>query len=184
MTQVSIIGQLNWEGHERRSDRYGGIMLLGPHDTQFAKAPNISLEPLRRFVGKRVTITAKVLVTRDSYHVGDLARGIHPRTPKVGWVAELGTGIVRDLEVVGGGLDHLLFQRDGTGRSDWMDPTILYQLHHQTVELTVKATDAAGAKPEKLDNPAAGVTAIIQDVGPSLVDPEKTDLQIKTSGAL
>lgn len=176
-TAVQIVGQFNWEGAERRSDRYGGIMLLGPHESQFDHAPNVSLEPFRPFIGRRVIITAKVLQTRESYHVGDLARGISPKTPNVGWVVELGIGTVRSLDKVGE-LDHLIFQRDGTGSHDWMDPTILYQLHHQTVELTIYETDAPAVAPVQEGN-VIGFTATVLPVGDSQEKPGWTDYQMK-----
>lgn len=178
--QVSIIGQFNWNGLERRSDRYGGIMLLGAHDDWDSPAPRVSLDPLLCFIGQRVKITARVLETRNSYHVGDLSRGIYPTKPDIGWVVELGIGTVRDIEDVGGH-DHLLFQRDGRPDNgpDWMDPAVLYKLHCQTVELTIQETDEpAQAAPPSETSEVSGFTATVMPIGPSK-DGKGTDVQMK-----
>jgi hypothetical protein len=124
-------GVLDWCPEERRSDRYGTVIL---HETAAGNKP-VNLEmpsaPYGRFI-------AEVLESRRSYHVGDIFRAIYPAQPVVGARLVLGTGtffceeVSRGLTAVG------VWPADGRD-SDWLEPTLLYQAHHQTVRLTFEA---------------------------------------------
>ena len=136
VTDVTLTGVLCWQAKERRSDRYGGLMVLngdGPTECE-----SVGLEPLHPLVGRHVKIVAKVLEARESYHIGDLFRQIFPKTPKVGQVFELGTGTIIEIDRQDEP-EQFIFRRDGVDEndSDWIDPRLLYQLHNQTVELVV-----------------------------------------------
>lgn len=82
-TMIKATGIFSWPGEERRSDRYGMIGLW-PHNCDETATVTITLptRDLIRLSGSTVTITARVLETRDSGHIGDLFRGICPSTPE------------------------------------------------------------------------------------------------------
>ena len=138
VSSFKATGVFGWPAGERRSDRYGMIMISeapydGPaQDNLYSFQPN-DLIPL---VGKKVSISARVIVTRESKHIGDMFRGIFPATPKLGQTFNLGTGklFCDDSD------DMFRFgiEPDDGRANDWFDPKKLYKLHDQTVELTVK----------------------------------------------
>lgn len=111
-------GILDWPKAERISNRYGAVFLLpadpgGPGGS--AIRPDVPVDT-------DGTLSAEVLATRRSHHVGDLFRGIYPTTPSVGETITLGTGrlfVERGCDVdVTVGLCPAE-RRD----SDWLDPT-------------------------------------------------------------
>lgn len=116
-------GVLGWNGHERRSDRYGYISLFLSPDSD--KAVSLS----RRLAGYG-KLVAKVLEIRKSYHIGDLFRGIFPETPEVGEEITLGEGWLSFTGPTVVGL-----KPDDKRETDWLNPRSLYRLHQQTVEL-------------------------------------------------
>lgn len=124
-------GRLTWSTHERTGDRYGAVSLMTDGDS--LTQPSSYIEFTDRHAGHRGTLTARIVETRDSTHVGDLFRGFFPSTPDVGDVIELGAGtlfVEREdwAEVVG--------LRPDDGRdTDWLDPKALYRCHEQTVDL-------------------------------------------------
>lgn len=117
-------GILNWPAAERRSDRYGVVTLY--IDTDSENSINLKKD----FDGFLGILKAKVLSTRDSEHIGDLARGILPSTPNVGDIIELGRGHLFFTTNNGVGL----YPEDNRS-TDWLDPNQLYKVHSQTVEL-------------------------------------------------
>ena len=127
-------GVLTWTRYERIGDRYGAVYLIDrqPEDYfadekyRYPVLTEITDEPFGR-------LTAKVLETRESGHIGDLFRGLFPTTPEVGEEIVLGEGYLfyaHDGDIFTVGLD----PRDGRA-SDWLDPRALYRAHEQTVEL-------------------------------------------------
>jgi hypothetical protein len=121
-------GVLNWPRTERISDRYGLVFLfrsMEEHET---------VDLLRNETGRNGDLLAHVLETRDSYHIGDMFRGIGPTRPEVGEDIVLGTGTLffyrheADMMCVG-------LEPDDGRTTDWLDPHQLYKVHHQTVEL-------------------------------------------------
>ena len=115
------VGVVNWDRDERVSDRYGLVKLTVDPSSD----DTISLKKVR---GKGKLI-AKILETRQSPHIGDLAHGIKPGGSKEGEELILGTGTA--------------FYEDGCiglkpddGRLEWwLNPKMLYKAHYQTVEL-------------------------------------------------
>lgn len=115
---------MEWNGSERRSDRYGAVSLWNDKGGK-----NFT----RELEGKYGKLIAKVLKTRKSDHLGDFARGIFPTTPTKGEMITLGEGTLffeaqGDVDTVG------LKPKDGR-KSDWLDPKALYRVHQQTVKL-------------------------------------------------
>lgn len=116
-------GVLSWNGAERRSDRYGSVMLLPFPDSE----KPICLVQVK--AGERGRLVAIVKETRQSRHTGDLFHGLFPKTPKVGQEITLGEGT-------------LFFENDGVGLqpndgrdTQWLDMRALYNAHEQTVTL-------------------------------------------------
>ena len=130
MKHLIGIGELNWPKGERVTDRYGCVSLNkgGGQDSE-EEITDIKMD-VGKFIGKKGTLTAKVISTRDSYHIGDLFRGLVPSKPEVDDGLTLGIGVLFIGEYNSVGLE----PEDGR-ESDWLDPEVLYQLHCQTVEL-------------------------------------------------
>lgn len=140
--EVKLKGIFIWDGYERRIDRYGYVTVDDCNYDQTAKirAEVSDLGDLHRLDMQRVSIEVLVLETRESGHIGDVFRGIRPSTPEVGEVFSLGEG---RLDVVPSGWSAIgreigLVPDDGR-KTDWFDPHVLYKLHDQTVEITVRS---------------------------------------------
>jgi hypothetical protein len=133
-------GIFNWPAGERRSDRYG---MIGVYDANYDGTarckPSFDVAALRAMAGQRATISATVVETRDSGHIGDLFRGIYPSRPQVGQVFDLGVGELL-IDSIEGQTVFGLSPDDGRD-VDWFDPHTLYQLHDQTVELEIKPSE-------------------------------------------
>lgn len=136
-----IVGEgiLTWDGAERRSDRYGTVQLIVPGADPAATAAGLANDfawaPLVAFgAGQHGALTADVLDTRTSAHIGDLFRRIFPSTPEVGEVLLLGRGRLFTEEHDGG--TRVGLRPDPMRKADWLDPHVLYRLHSQTVRLT------------------------------------------------
>ncbi len=123
-------GVLTWAGGERRSDRYGSVFLMP--EGQDSLNHGDSYVGLTRVNG-RGRLIAEVLKTRQSTHIGDLARGLFPTTPEVGDRLILGEGTLWFLEE--DWADQVGLTPFDDRESDWLDPTVLYQVHEQTVRL-------------------------------------------------
>jgi hypothetical protein len=135
MTQDDVVvgeGRLTWAGSERRSDRYGAVVLM--HDGDSLIRSSGYVQPDRSLAGRRGSLVAEVLEVRGSTHIGDLFRGLSPSIPEVGERITLGAGTAfvekawDDVEAIG------LRPDDGRGE-DWLDPKALYRAHEQTVRL-------------------------------------------------
>lgn len=94
------------------------------------------IELIQLDVGIVGTLKAKVLETRQSLHIGDLARRISTSIPNVDSVIVLGEGMLfyhryedEDFNYVG------VEPTDPEKEYDWLDPHQLYKVHQQTVEL-------------------------------------------------
>lgn len=120
-------GILTWNSYERVTDRYGTVALCaGILDESYA--------PIAAgFAGQVGSLEVRVLQTRKSDHIGDLFRGFRVSTPRVGDRFVLGVG-------------RLFYDEQEWGTSvgcepiiprlrDWLSPAVLYQVHHQTVDL-------------------------------------------------
>lgn len=140
-------GVLTWEGSERRSKRYGHIVLLSEtyHNERVTTA-KLDQDELDLLVGKRVRLVAEVVAARKSGHVGDMFLKIEPSQPEVGQRFDLGVGTL-DLEWQewASVAAIQLVPKDGR-EMFWFDPRQLYQLHDQTVDLFVEKTRAPFSK--------------------------------------
>jgi len=121
-------GVFNWPRMERVSDRYGYV-----HLQQEWKAMDdprdVGYVPLARHKGYG-QLSASILVTRKSQHIGDIVRGFYPSTPASGETIVLGIGTL-DYGTEG---NVGLIPQDGRD-TDWLDPEALYRCHEQTVQL-------------------------------------------------
>lgn len=126
-------GVLTWPGGERRTDRYGTVMLATDPGT-LTTEPAGYINPPAPPTGRRGTLVAEILGTRRSDHIGDIFRGIFPETPEVGERIELGTGTFF-TEPTDFGAVLMGLRPDVPRDSDWLNPKALYRAHEQTVRL-------------------------------------------------
>ena len=120
-------GELTWPRVERITDRYGVVTLDKLlHPARISAAQGL--------IGR---LYAQVLQTRQSPHIGDLARGFKPSTPEVGETIMLGEGTLFISTSAGDeGKCTLIGIKPPDNRiQDWLDPQALYRVHMQTVEL-------------------------------------------------
>jgi hypothetical protein len=136
-------GRLTWDGSERRTDRYGTVWLMEDFEdadsfARVALASVVNDTTAAHFCGLFGTLTAKVIATRKSTHIGDFFHGVAPRTPKVGKELVLGTGtfFVEPFRY-GTGVQVGVVPDDGRS-AQWLDMRALYDGHEQTVELYFK----------------------------------------------
>lgn len=124
---MKATGTFTWDRCERVTDRYGSFNLYdGTRDG--------TLKPCK------ARVTARVLETRESDHVGDIFRGFSPSRPDVGEEIELGVAMVRverKRDEEGQMYTKITMAPDDGRETDWIDPAKLYRLHAQTVEVTV-----------------------------------------------
>jgi len=132
-THIIGIGRLSWGSVERRSDRYGAVILMADGDSLAPVSAYIT--PDGAAVGQRGTIVAEVLEIRQSTHIGDLFRGLFPETPTVGDRIVLGTGTLFTEAAGFDGVTAVGLHPDVPRSSDWLDPKALYRAHEQTVRL-------------------------------------------------
>jgi hypothetical protein len=118
-------GVITWDRMERVSDRYGTVKLLTDGTESQAK--------LRKTLSGRGRLIAEVLDARQSGHIGDLFRGLFPRTQKTGDLIVLGEGDVFYDEIHG---DVCIGLKPTDSRdSDWLNPRALYDVHESLVRL-------------------------------------------------
>jgi hypothetical protein len=113
-------GILNWNGHERVTDRYGAVNLS--ENNEYFIFPGL-LE------GERGLLYAIVKETRESSHCGDLFRGLFPSVPELDEKIILGSGTLFYSGI------HVGIKPDDGRESDWLNVKNLYKLHEQTVDL-------------------------------------------------
>ncbi len=128
-------GALNWDGKERRSDRYGSVALVDTNSENKLISPGASFKKqiASDYIGRNGALVAKIIETRESTHIGDLFRGFAPSTPSISDHILLGNGklFIEEYQwatAVG------LTPEDGR-KTDWLNPEALYKCHEQTVEL-------------------------------------------------
>ena len=139
-------GVFNWDGSERRSDRYGAFNLCAePYDAKVVTEITYDKALAKELEDKRVRILVKVVETRESGHLGDMFLGIRPSTPEVGEEVDLGVGLFHtepcewDKKVTS---TFLVPGEPPTRETFWFDPNKLYRLHDQTVDVFIEETDA------------------------------------------
>lgn len=132
------IGVLTWDGEERRSDRYGSVMILDPHAPHAHNAARGATARFMHFVaedriiGVSGTLAVEVIEVRESEHVGDLFRGFRPGGAVVGETLTLGHG---KLFKNAWGSSMGVEPADGRD-ADWLNPKLLYRVHECVVRLT------------------------------------------------
>lgn len=167
MTKIGS-GVLSWDRVERRTDRYGAIVL--DHTTYGGEVvceAKLDLPTLEKLLRKRVRLVAVVVAARASGHCGDLSHGIFPSQPDVGERVELGVGelSLKALEWSPPITSIVLAPRDErdvlTRDVFWIDPHKLYRLHDQTVELFAEETaDLLHAAPDLKRAKAGAIGAV------------------------
>ena len=145
------MGIFTWDGGERRSQRYGNFHLCDTNYNGTAHAVlRVNENDAKDFEGKRVRITALILESRPSGHVGDLFLGITPKQPDVEDEFVLGVGTFRfgmepawdDTVTASFGLEP-----DDGRKQFWFDPRVLYQLHDQTVVVFIESAEGEPCHP-------------------------------------
>lgn len=153
-TQPSAVllgqGRLTWSRYERIGDRYGAVSLMMDGDSlnDVGQWAPIAAE----HVGEHGTLTAEVLETRDSTHIGDLFRGFFPETPAVGERIVFGQGWLFTERADWGATQVGLRPDDGRA-VDWLDPQMLYRAHEQTVRLLFTPDPVDQPKAEEGESP-------------------------------
>jgi len=128
-------GVLSWHANERRTDRYGSIMLMAEGINSCSnkdKAAELKYMPPEGCYGQ---LSVLVTQNRKSTHIGDFFRGVFPTQPEIGEEIILGKGLIfyntdPDLPYTFIGL-YPLDERE----TDWLDIHSLYRSHEQSVEL-------------------------------------------------
>jgi hypothetical protein len=138
MKQHSLgTGILNWDGSERRSDRYGTVTLSEStcEDKKTSFVTKLNVDGIKALAGKKGTLIARVIEARESRHIGDLFRGLcQTRIPNVNEPFVLGVGTLFYEKCSFAPLQ-LGVQPEDKREHDWLDPQVLYEVHDQTVEL-------------------------------------------------
>jgi len=129
-------GVLSWDSDERRSDRYGTVMLLaeGIDSHSIRDEAGVWLTANLPKIGTLGRLCVRVIGVRKSTHMGDVFRGILSTTPDLAQEIYLGTGKIFYGECAGVYPTVGLEPDDGR-TSDWLDPEQLYKVHEQSVEL-------------------------------------------------
>jgi hypothetical protein len=115
-------GILNWDGAERRSDRYGSVTLWDGNKA-------VKLVPCQG----RGRLIVEVKQSCKSSHVGDWFRGLNPRQTPVGTVVVLNDQpgeLFYDQKERSVGVTP-----DEERESDWLNPRALYDVHEHVVNL-------------------------------------------------
>jgi hypothetical protein len=147
LVATTVTGFFSWEADERISSRYGAFgMYPSTHNEKDMISPSFNSKALQALKYQRVRMTATVIRTFPSGHIGDFGLGIFPSTPKVGEVVDLGVGTFEGFEErsfrCGMGLSSIIL-RPNDGRSVlWIDPRNFYRLHDQVVTVLIEPTDA------------------------------------------
>ena len=150
-------GILGWDGFERRSDRYGSIVITdAPYAGHERTEAFMDNEALKGLVGKRVRLTCRVVAARASTHIGDIFLCVYPSTPDVGEVVDFGVGTLSIGPGYGGQPSIVLQPGDGR-QTLWLDPRKLYRLHDQTVDVFVEETEEDFTAAPKLELGESGV---------------------------
>ncbi|MFA6661434.1 MAG: hypothetical protein WCS56_00205 [Bacilli bacterium] len=150
-------GILTWDGIERRSQRYGTFILDNTDYYSNVHVLNfVNKAHLQTLVGKQVRLTAKVLKSRDSGHVGDQFLHIFPSKPKAKEEVEIGVGHLFIEKGFGGNTAIGLIPSDGR-ETLWLNPIKLYRLHDQTIDIFIEeTTDKDSPKAEFSDEGSEG----------------------------
>jgi len=135
MTIILGDGVLTWSRYERIGDRYGSVYLLADPDSEDKIAWSSDL-PL----GTKGKLSAVILESRTSQHIGDFFRGFFPERPEVGEIITLGSGNLHifDDDTGDGGIGVIPCE---SRKHDLLNPKALYRCHEQTVRLEFEAEE-------------------------------------------
>lgn len=140
MTKIAQ-GIFCWDATERRSDRYGCFYV---NDSSYDGKKTLIQKVYpssKKFDGKRVKITIKVLENRPSGHIGDAFLGLVPDPLAAGKTLELAIGTLRIVKNYDGN-PAFEVHPDKSRETFWIDPRNFYKLHDQTVEVHAELSDA------------------------------------------
>lgn len=128
-TGETVLGEgvLNWSRCERIGNRYGCFHLESPPSS--GKYSAWDGAPL----GQQGTLTAVIVETRQSGHIGDIFLSVGPTTPEVGERVTLGAGTL--FTETDDGVPQIGLQPDDGRDELWLDVPGLYRCHNQTVRL-------------------------------------------------
>ena len=144
MKQKIAFGILSWSGDERRSNRYGSIFVgNSPFMGDDRVEPMCDDAWLKEHVGLRVRLTARIVESRVSTHVGDAGLDIRPPevAPLHGTEVDLGVGFLYTQSCPWEPHRPMIVLAPNDGRDElWIDPRKLYVLHDQTVEVFAELT--------------------------------------------
>jgi hypothetical protein len=140
-------GVLTWHPYERRTDRYGTVFLMTSGDSLHEPSGYVPI-PDDAPLGLPGRLVAEVTATRQSTHVGDLFRGLHPQTPDVVERIVLGEGRLFCHTVESGdpypAIEAVGLAPEDDRDTDWLDPRALYRAHEQTVRLVFEGAPEPG----------------------------------------
>lgn len=120
-------GILGWPKSEKLTGRYGIILLSEPTGSgQPARLENTS--KIKGIAGK---VIAEVIETRKTTYLGDLHKGLFPKTPEIGEEIELGRGFLEANTKTA----IISLHPTESRRKQLFDPEALHKAYDQTVIL-------------------------------------------------
>lgn len=133
-------GILTWDRYERIGDRYGTVWLQDRNslDEKIHQGAIMHYDVIKNHTNQKGELLCEVTKTRESTHIGDLARGLFPVMPAMGQVILLGEGtlFLEEKKFPGEPAFTVVGLRPTDGREhDWLNPVALYTAHEQTVNL-------------------------------------------------
>lgn len=119
-------GTLGWTSAERHTDRYGAVHLNygGKNQRDFSDAPT----------GASGSLSAEVTEIRDSFHLGDIFRGVGKTSPTPGEIIFLGEGKLFTEEHYEGFASIGVEPADGRAEN-WLSIEGMYRCHGNVVRL-------------------------------------------------
>lgn len=130
-------GVIGWPEYERKSNRYGSVTFW---DGKGAPSGEINL--MNEFYGKLVRLKVKVIgpLRPQDTCLNDQVRGFHARLPKIGDEFILAEGYLfgtpyEEVTFAIGLIPSSPEKR--ASKRDWMNPTRLYNVYNQWVEVSL-----------------------------------------------
>lgn len=126
--EVIVLGEgvLGWTSSERHTDRYGAVHLncRGKDKEDFSNAP----------VGVSGKLVAEIVEVRNSFHLGDISRGVGKSEPAPGEIVDLGEGELFTEEMYKGIISIGVKPSDGR-EHNWLSIEGLFRCHGSVVKL-------------------------------------------------
>ena len=162
-----------WMAQERRSGRYGSFFLCDEnYEGDVHHDVVVDTKAVGALDGKRVRLTAKVIQSRQSGHVGDNFLKIKPVRPQDSELIEIGVGLFW-IDTTPKGDTQMGLKPSDDRKDLWIDPRILYRLHDQTVEITAEETSGPDSPKSDLVADSDGAICV-----------EGNKIQVRTTGQL